>query len=85
MTDHTRVLPVHIPSIAFKGATTTDAKAFRRAAQNLDEGYSIGGSNLKAAISGLLRCAADALDAAGEPDPEWSYWEYQQRQWRRAD
>lgn len=80
MAEFSRVLPVHIPTVGFKGRDTTDAKAFRTAADKLDRGYDVGGSNMRAAVARLLRGAAEALDKAGQPDPEWSFWEHQQRQ-----
>lgn len=72
-----RVLPVDIPPVAFKGARDTDASAFLRAASNLDNGYEVGGGNTKAAIAKLLRNVAAALTDAGQPDPEWSFYDYQ--------
>lgn len=75
----TRVLPVHIPTVAYKAANVTDAQAFRKAADNLDQGYPLGGGNLTDAVKGLLRAAAGALDASREPDPPWSFYDYQQR------
>lgn len=81
--DLSRVLPVHVPTVGHKGTGHTDAGAFRRAAQNLHGGYSLGGSNLRTAIAGLLTSAADALDRSGQPDPEWSFHEYQQAQMRK--
>lgn len=75
MTD--RVLPVNIPSVAFKGSDDTDAWAFERAAKNLETGYPMGGGNLTAAVARLLRNAAAALKESGQPDPEESYYTYQ--------
>lgn len=54
---------IAIPEVAHKGPHDTDASMFRRAAENLDRDFHIGGGNLKAAVSQLLRAAADALDA----------------------
>lgn len=76
-TEFRRVLPVHVPTVAFKGARASDESAFRRAAENLDTGHPIGGGCVKAAVAQLLRAAADALAADGQPDPEWSYHAYQ--------
>lgn len=53
-----------LPTIAFKGPSDTDAFVFRRAADNLDNGYQPGGGNTKAAVSRLLRWAAELLDTA---------------------
>lgn len=79
MPEFSRVLPMHIPTVGYKGRDTADAKAFRTAADKLDRGYGVGGSNMRAAVASLLRVAADALDTAGQPDPEWSFWENQQQ------
>jgi hypothetical protein len=68
-----RVLPLHIPTVAFKGPQATDASTFRRAASNLDRGYDVGGSNTKAAVAELLRNAAAVLEANNRPDPPWSF------------
>lgn len=76
----TRVLPLHIPTVAFKGALTTDALAFRTAAANLDNGYEVGGGNTKAAIAQLLRNAASALEVNNQPDPPWSFYDHQRSQ-----
>jgi hypothetical protein len=53
---------VEIPAVAHKGPNDTDASAFRAAAERLDGGYEPGGSNLKRAISRLLRSTADAIE-----------------------
>ena len=54
---------VQVPSVGYKGPHDTDASVFRRAANNLDTGYDVGGSNTRAAIAILLRRTADALEA----------------------
>jgi hypothetical protein len=71
--EFTRVLPLHIPSVAHKGPHDTDAARFRAAADNLDRGYSVGGGATHAAVAELLRNAADALTVNNQPDPGWSY------------
>lgn len=71
---------VEIPTVAFKGPFDSDAGMFLRAAENLDRGYEVGGGNVKAAVSRLLRGAADALERSGKPDPETSFHAHQHRQ-----
>jgi hypothetical protein len=53
---------IELPTVAHKGPNDTDASAFRGAAERLDGGYSPGGSNVKRAISQLLRAAANAAE-----------------------
>lgn len=54
---------VDVPSVAFKGPNDTDASYFRRVAWNLENGYDAGGSNVRAAVSSLLRNVADELES----------------------
>jgi hypothetical protein len=75
--EFTRVLPLHIPTVAYKGSQDTDASVFRRAAANLDNGYEVGGGNTKAAVAELLRNAAAVLEANNQPDPPWSFHAHQ--------
>ena len=69
----TRVLPVHIPTVPHKGPRDTDAQLLRMVAGRIESGQ-ICGHNVKTTAALVLRNAADALDATGEPDPESSYW-----------
>lgn len=49
-----------LPTVAYKGPGCTDAKFFRQVADRLEDrrsGY-VGGSNVRAAVSKLLRAAA---------------------------
>lgn len=52
---------VDVPSVAHKGPFDTDAAFFRQVAQNLDHDLYAGGSNVRHAVSTLLRNVADAL------------------------
>ncbi|AEV51960.1 hypothetical protein [Prescottella equi] len=52
---------VDVPSVAHKGPFDTDAAFFRQVAQNLDRDLCAGGSNVRHAVSTLLRNVADAL------------------------
>lgn len=70
MTEDTRVLPVRIlgattalqiPAVLHKGPDDTDAQMFRRAADNLEEGYSVGGGNVTRAVVELVREVAAAV------------------------
>lgn len=56
---------VKLPTVAFKGPHDTDAKFFRQVADRLEDGRSgyVGGSNVRAAVSELLRSAAKAAEA----------------------
>ncbi len=63
-------LRAQMPTVAFKGPSDSDAGAFRRMAQNLDNGYEPGGGNAKAAASRLFRWAADLLDTAPKAELE---------------
>ena len=66
-----RCITIEVPSVRYAG-DYSDAFFLRTAARNLDEGYPVGGSNVSAAVAGLLRNAANALDAielaSVEPD-----------------
>lgn len=73
--DSPRILPVGIPTVAFKGPEDTDAKLFRKVADAIDRSH-ISGSNVKTAVSRLLRNVAQALEVTGESDPESSYYAY---------
>lgn len=59
---------VEVPVVAHKGPNDTDASAFHGAADRLDGGYEPGGSNVKRAISQLLRSVAAAAQAQEEPE-----------------
>ena len=54
-------LVIEVPSVAHKGELDTDAGAFLQVAQNLDRNLYAGGSNVRAAVSRLLRNVAGAL------------------------
>ncbi|KAB7761783.1 hypothetical protein [Mycolicibacterium mucogenicum] len=51
---------IKLPTVAFKGPHDTDAKFFRQVADRLEDGRSsyVGGGNVRAAVSALLRAAA---------------------------
>lgn len=55
---------VELPVVAHKGPHDTDASMFRTAAERLDSNHHIGGSNLRRAVSQLLRDAAKASEGA---------------------
>ncbi|ORL77818.1 hypothetical protein A5N75_08280 [Prescottella equi] len=52
---------VDVPSVAHKGPFDTDASFFRQVAENLDRDLYAGGSNVRRAVSALLRNVAAAL------------------------
>lgn len=58
-----KIATVAIPAFAHKGPHDTDAGMYRRAANNLDFGYPIGGGNVSRAISNLLTTVANAIEA----------------------
>ncbi len=68
-----RVLPVQIPTVAFKGPDDTDAQLLRTVAHRISQSQ-LAGHHVKTAVAELLCNVAAALDESGEADPESSYW-----------
>lgn len=58
---------VRVPSVAYKGPNDTDASAFLMVAERLDRNYPAGGSNVRHAVSTLLRRVAASLSVGGLP------------------
>ncbi|MBM4469879.1 hypothetical protein GS502_11195 [Rhodococcus hoagii] len=58
LTEH---VTVAVPRVRYKGPCDTDASALLQAAQNLERGYKVGGSNVTAAVVELLRRVAREL------------------------
>lgn len=52
---------IKVPSVRYKGPLDTDASALLQAAQNLERGYPVGGSNVTAMVVELLRNVAAEL------------------------
>lgn len=52
---------VQVPSIPFPGGAT-QAHFWREAADHIEGGYPVGGSNLTAAVIALLRATAEAVE-----------------------
>jgi hypothetical protein len=59
---------VHVPVVPFTGETS-QAEMYRSAAARIRSGYVVGGSNLTAAVVGLLENVADALDERSQHHP----------------
>lgn len=59
-----------VPHVPYPGGRT-QAEMYRAAADRLDAGYAVGGSNMTATVVQLMRNAADALDTHSAPsDPK---------------
>ncbi|OHU29055.1 hypothetical protein [Mycobacteroides chelonae] len=56
-----RFAVVEVPVVAHKGPYDTDASMYGSAARRLDDGYSMGGGNLRRAVAKLLAGIAEAM------------------------
>lgn len=61
------LLQIEVPQIPFPGGQT-QAHYYRAAARNLEGGFPVGGSNLKAAVVQLLKATAASIEASARPE-----------------